>query len=44
MESEDDEQTDGETDGIAEPETLTRGTEWAEEAFRDAGVATFGDR
>jgi len=25
-------------------ETLTRGEEWGDEAFRDAGEATFGDR
>ena len=25
-------------------ETLTRGSEWGEEAFRDAGDATFGGR
>lgn len=29
---------------LPELETLTRGTEWGEEAFRDAGDATFGDR
>lgn len=27
-----------------ELETVTRGGEWGEEAFRDAGEATFGDR
>ncbi len=25
-------------------DTVTRGEEWGEEAFRDAGAATFGDR
>jgi len=27
-----------------ELETLTRGEEWGDEAFRDAGDATFGDQ
>lgn len=27
-----------------ELETLTRGCDWGDEAFRDAGEATFGDR
>lgn len=29
---------------LPELETLTRGEEWGEEAFRDAGEATFGGR
>lgn len=29
---------------LPELETVTRGDEWGEEAFRDAGEATFGDR
>lgn len=29
---------------LPELETVTRGGEWGEEAFRDAGEATFGDR
>ena len=28
---------------LPELETLTRGTEWGDEAFRDAGEATFGE-
>ena len=29
---------------LPELETLTRDEDWGEEAFRDAGKATFGDR
>ncbi|WP_313694491.1 AbrB/MazE/SpoVT family DNA-binding domain-containing protein [Halorarum halobium] len=29
---------------LPELETLSRGEDWGEEAFRDAGEATFGDR
>lgn len=29
---------------LPELHTLTRGKEWGDEAFRDAGEATFGDR
>jgi AbrB family looped-hinge helix DNA binding protein len=29
---------------LPELETLTHGEEWGDEAFRDAGEATFGDR
>lgn len=29
---------------LPELETLTRGAEWGEEAFRDAGGSTFGGR
>lgn len=29
---------------LPELETLTRGEEWGDEAFRDAGEATFGGR
>lgn len=29
---------------LPELRTVTRGSEWGEEAFRDAGTATFGER